>query len=126
MSSNSNIKMIELALQDLNGSSSDILASALVSNDGLPIAFKLPDEVEPDRLGGMTAAMLALGNRATRELQCGKMAQVIIQGDDGLIVVVQASPESSLIITAKQEAKLGLILLNVRNTVKQLADWIEE
>ncbi len=126
MSSNSNIKMIELALQDLNGSSSDILASALVSNDGLPIAFKLPDEVEPDRLGGMTAAMLALGNRATRELQCGKMAQVIIQGDDGLIVVVQASPESSLIITAKQEAKLGLILLSVRNTVKQLADWIEE
>lgn len=126
MSSNSNIKMIELALQDLNGSSSDILASALVSNDGLPIAFKLPDEVEPDRLGGMTAAMFALGNRATRELQCGKMAQVIIQGDDGLIVVVQASPESSLIITAKQEAKLGLILLNVRNTVKQLADWIEE
>lgn len=122
----SNIRMIELALQDLNASSDDILASALVSNDGLPLSFVLPADVEPDRVGGMTAAMLALGSRAARELQCGKMAQVTIQGDEGLIVLIQASQESSLIITAKQEAKLGLVLMNARQAVKQMIEWIEE
>lgn len=122
----SSIKMISLILQDLHASSSDILASALVSNDGLPIAFRLPEDVEPDRVGGMTAAMFSLGGRAAREMKVGKMQQVMVQGDDGLIVLIQASAESSLIITAKQEAKLGLVLLNARQAVKQIIEWIEE
>ena len=54
------------------------------------------------------------------------MSQVTVQGDDGLIVLVQASPESLLIITAKHEAKLGLILLSARQAVKQMSEWIEE
>ena len=119
----SNVRMIELTLQDLNASSSDITASALISSDGLPIATALPHDVIADRVGGMTAALLALGNRATRELRCGTMSQVTVQGDDGL---VQASPESLLILTAKHEAKLGLILLSARQAVKQMSEWIEE
>lgn len=122
----SNVRMIELTLQDLNASSSDITASALISSDGLPIATALPHDVIADRVGGMTAALLALGNRATRELRCGTMSQVTVQGDDGLIVLVQASPESLLIIIAKHEAKLGLILLSARQAVKQMSEWIEE
>lgn len=122
---NSSVQMIGLVLQDLHANSSDILASVLVSNDGLPIAFRLPEGVEPDRVGGMTAGMLALGSRAARELKVGKMQQIMVQGDEGLIVLIQASAETSLIITAKQEAKLGLILLNARQAVRQMSEWIE-
>lgn len=123
---NSNVKMIELALQELNTSSDEITASALISSDGLPIAMALPSGVVSDRVGGMTAALLALGNRATRELRCGKMTQITVRGDDGLIVLVQAGEESLLMITAQEEAKLGLILVNAQKTVKQISEWIKK
>ena len=40
-------------LEDLNSSSSDIEASALISNDGLVIASALPAGIDDDRVGAM-------------------------------------------------------------------------
>ena len=55
-------------LEDLNSSSADVEASALISNDGLMIASALPTGVDEDRVGAMSAALLSLGDRAGREL----------------------------------------------------------
>ena len=50
-------------LEDLNSSSADVEASALISNDGLMIT-QLPLGVDEDRVGAMSAALLSLGDRA--------------------------------------------------------------
>ena len=50
-------------LRDLQASSPDIEASAVVSVDGLTIASALPQGVEEDRVSAMSAAMLSLGER---------------------------------------------------------------
>ena len=47
-------------LRDLQASSPDIEASAVVSVDGLIIASALPQSVEEDRVSAMSAAMLSL------------------------------------------------------------------
>jgi hypothetical protein len=47
-------------LKDLQVSSPDIEASAVVSVDGLTMASSLPADVEEDRVSAMSAAMLSV------------------------------------------------------------------
>ena len=60
-------------LSDLNNTSPDITASAVISTDGLPIATMLPTHLNADRVGAMSATLLALGNRSVHELACGEL-----------------------------------------------------
>lgn len=115
-------QLILSILNDLNSSSFDITASALVSTDGLPIASVLQRGADADRVGGMAAALLSLGQRAVRELRCGNFKQVMVEGDDGYILMLQVGEEAVLVMTARQDAKLGMLLLSARNAVKRLAD----
>ncbi|MFO1382670.1 MAG: roadblock/LC7 domain-containing protein [Moraxella osloensis] len=48
-------------LNDLNSSSADVEASALISTDGLMIASALPAGIDEDRVGAMSAKLLSLG-----------------------------------------------------------------
>ena len=48
-------------LRELQVSSPDVEAAAVVSVDGLTMASALPREVEEDRVSAMSAAMLSLG-----------------------------------------------------------------
>ncbi|MBQ9601505.1 MAG: roadblock/LC7 domain-containing protein [Neisseriaceae bacterium] len=111
---------LEEILQELHNQTSDIISSAIVSSDGLPVASVLADESNEDRVGGMTAAMLSLGQRATRELFVGNLAQTTIQGDDGLIQLIQATDDLVLVLTTVPDAKLGMILFYARQAAKKI------
>ncbi|XXQ67706.1 roadblock/LC7 domain-containing protein [Neisseriaceae bacterium B1] len=115
-----NLRVLESILNDLNSETPDITASAVISTDGLPVASVLQRDTNADRVGGMSAALLALGNRATKELSCGNMTQTVVQGDDGFILLIQAGDETVLVITAKPEAKLGMILFYARQAAENV------
>lgn len=115
-------KLLTSVLSDLNRSSSEIIASAVISTDGLPIASLLPNGVDADRVGAMSAALLALGNRTSRELQCDELEQVMVKGRHGYILLIQAGDGCVLAITAKESAKLGLILLDARRAARSIVE----
>lgn len=117
-----NAQMVQLTLNELNASSDDILASALISNDGLPVVTALSPDVDGDRVGGMTAALQSLSSRVTQELRCGNLKQVIVHGDEGYLLMLHADEEMVLVVTAKEDAKLGLILFQARAAIKNLWD----
>ena len=75
--------MFQQSLEDLNGSTADIEASALISTDGLMIASALPNGMDEDRIGAMSAALLSLGDRTARELARGNLQRVLVQGIGG-------------------------------------------
>jgi len=76
------VQMVE-RLRDLQVSTPDIEASAVVSLDGLIMASSLPPGVEEDRVSAMSAAMLSLGERIAGELGRGVLEQVHIKGGGG-------------------------------------------
>lgn len=117
-----NEQLLTSVLSDLNSSSVDITSSAVISTDGLPIAHLLPDNIDPDRVGAMSAALLALGNRTTNELACGELEQVIVKGRAGYTLLIQAGATNVLCLTAKESAKLGLILLDARRAARSIVD----
>jgi predicted regulator of Ras-like GTPase activity (Roadblock/LC7/MglB family) len=102
-------------------STPDVEASALVSVDGLIIASALPAGVEEDRVSAMSAAMLSLGDRIASELGRGTLSQVYVKGDQGYVILMSVGEEAVLTVLAHQEAKLGLVFLDMRRTAEDLA-----
>lgn len=111
-------------LRDLQASSPDIEASAVVSVDGLTIASALPQDVEEDRVSAMSAAMLSLGERIASELGRGSLDQVYIKGAEGYVVLMSIGEEAVLTALAREDAKLGLIFLDMRRAADDLAKLI--
>ncbi|MBU7043119.1 MAG: roadblock/LC7 domain-containing protein [Theionarchaea archaeon] len=108
-------------LKDLQGSTPDIEASALVSVDGLMIASALPQDVEEDRVAAMAAAMLSLGERSAAELARGALEQVYVKGTDGYVLLIAVGEEAVLTGLARKDAKLGLVFLDMNRTAEKLA-----
>jgi uncharacterized protein len=111
-------------LRELQASSPDTEASAVVSVDGLIIASALPQGVEEDRVSAMSAAMLSLGERIATELGRGTLEQVYIKGQKGYVVLESVGQEAVLTVLAREHAKLGLILLDMRRTAEDLTKLI--
>ena len=120
----SRTQLIVDRLRELQVSSPDIEASAVVSVDGLPIAPALPQGVEEDRVSAMSAAMLSLGERIASELGRGALAQVYIKGEKGYVVLMSIGEEAVLTALAREQAKLGLILLEMRRAAESLTQII--
>ena len=105
--------MLSSILNELNGTSADIEASAVISTDGLMIAAVLPQTLDEDRVGAMSAAMLSLGDRTSQELARGELEQVLIKGNDG--------EEAVVTVLATPKAKLGLIFLDVKRAAESIS-----
>ena len=107
-------------LRDMQAASPDIEASAVVSVDGLIMASALPAEVEEDRVSAMSAAMLSLGERIASELGRGVLEQVYIRGGKGYVILTAVGEEAVLTALAHEQAKLGLIFLEMRRAAEDL------
>ena len=116
--------MLTSILAELNGSSADIEASAIVSTDGLMMAALLPSNMDEDRVGAMSAALLSLGDRTAKELARGGLEQVLIKGDKGYILMTYAGDDAVLTVLAKPQAKLGLIFLDVKRAAESVGKVI--
>ncbi|PID49245.1 MAG: hypothetical protein CR991_07635 [Proteobacteria bacterium] len=117
-------EMLNSILSDLNGSSADIEASAVLSTDGLMMASMLPSGMDEDRVGAMSAAMLSLGDRTAEELARGALEQVLIKGDQGYILMTHAGNDAVVTVLAKPNARLGLIFLDVKRAAENIAKII--
>lgn len=111
-------------LQELQASSPDIQASAVVSADGLTIASALPQGVEEDRVSAMSAAMLSLGERIATELGRGVLDQVYIKGEDGYVMLLAIGEDAVLTTLARAKAKLGLIFLDMKRATEDISELI--
>jgi len=111
-------------LRDMQASSPDIEASVVVSVDGLTIASALPQGVEEDRVAAMSAAMLSLGERIASELGRGSLEQVYIKGSSGYVLLMSVADDAVLTALARENAKLGLLLLDMCRATEALTKLI--
>ncbi len=107
-------------LRALQESTPEIEGAAVVSPDGLAIASVLTPPIDEDRVAAMSAAMVSLGERISSELGRGKMDQVYIKGDNGFALLTAAGPQAMLTVMARSDARLGLLLLELRKVVADL------
>src|SRR5665647_3909942 len=95
-------------LQGLVGRSQDVEGAMLVTLDGLPLASALPQGADEDRVAAMAAAALSMGSRTVNELRRGSLEQVLVKGDAGYVVMIQAGADTVLSAISSADAKLGM------------------
>jgi len=118
-------KTLRPILRSINSVSSDIEASAVISSDGFTLAAVLGSEVDSDRFGAMCASLLALANRAAQEISRGKLKQVLIEGENGIMLLVYAGSDAVLAVAAKETINLGKIFIDSRNAAARISTSLE-
>lgn len=104
----------------LNSISKDIEASAVMTRDGLTLASKIRDDVNQDRLGAMCASLLSLGDKTAKELSRGNLKQVLIEGDQGCILIVHIGKHAVLAVVSKPSSNLGMVFVEARKVAKEI------
>jgi predicted regulator of Ras-like GTPase activity (Roadblock/LC7/MglB family) len=111
---------LDQALSALLSQTPDLLAASVVSFDGLPMASSLPSGMDEDRVAAMSAALLSLGERAAQGLGRGELSQVYVEGENGSVFLVSAQDEAVLVAVSTKEAKLGLMLFEVKRAAESI------
>ncbi|MFN6580032.1 MAG: roadblock/LC7 domain-containing protein [Aulosira sp. ZfuVER01] len=119
-----NISMLQQVLQEFVSGTSNIQGAALVSPDGLALASVLPAEMDEDRTAAMSAAMLSLGERIGSELVRGTIDRIVVEGEKGYGIVVSCGPDAVLLVLANAAVKQGLLFLEIKRAVAQIAPLV--
>lgn len=114
------------AIEGFLASSPDVEAVAVVSFDGLVMAAALPDQLEEDRVGAMSAALLGLGEQAVRGLGCGQLNQLFVEGDQGFVFLMSARDQAVLAAVTSRAAKVGFVLFEMRRAAEAVGALLED
>lgn len=107
-------------LKRLNSTSSEIQASAVMTRDGHTLASVLGESVNSIRLGAMCATLLSLGEKASLELNRGKLRQILIQGEEGYVLLLRIGEKAVLAVVSQPGANLGMLLVEARRTAAEI------
>ena len=121
MANGSRVERIQDVLRSLRSVSPDVVGSAMVSTDGFIITSLLPAEVDEELVCGMAAALLGVGERIATELMGGNMEQTYVRGRLGYVILNAVGQDALLIVLTTPDAKLGLVFLDIKRRVQELA-----
>src|SRR5450432_4632643 len=113
---------LDRILRELLHQTPGVEAAAVVSFDGLPMASALPPEMDEDRVAAMSAALLSLAERAAQGLGRGDLSQVYIEGENGTVFLVSAQDEAVLIAVTTADAKVGMMLYEVKLAASRVGE----
>jgi len=113
-------QLLDERLGALKARAPGVEAAAVISVEGLLIAASLPETLQEDVLEAMSAAMLALGERIASDLDRGRLSQVYVKGDAGFVLLMAIDDYALLTTLAADEAKLGLVHLDMQEAVADL------
>ena len=104
--------------------STDIFGASVITMDGFMVASVTLSEIDEGLVGGITAALLGVGERIAKEMMNSKMTQIFVRSEKGYIICNNINDETVLVSLVNSEAKLGLIFLELRRVIPELANLL--
>jgi predicted regulator of Ras-like GTPase activity (Roadblock/LC7/MglB family) len=125
--------LLETALQELCSKLQGVQGAVIVSVEGFVVAAYTPHEGEMDEEGptsspqvaAMAATLIALGERTLARLAQGEMIRLLIEGNDGGMIVVPADRRASVAVMVDREAKMGLVLYALQQSAQVISTILE-
>ncbi len=108
-------------LKKLLSNNADLIGAAIVSLEGMPIASTFSKDIDDALLGAMMAAVQSFAERSVRQLSRGALKSVLIEANEGNILISRAENDTILCVLTKPEPSLGMILLNVQSTCNEVS-----
>lgn len=98
----------------------NINGCAIVTMDGITLVAKLPSDADPDRMGAIAGTMQGVAERAMRDLASGRTEELIVKGEQGMLMVLGAGAEAVLAVTMPGNGNLGMARLEAREAARQV------
>lgn len=115
-------------LSDLLTRCESIGAVMLALREGRPYVEKSRSRIDGGKFAAMASSLAALGSSILRELQSGTLDHLLVEGQEGRLVVCTVPATHDLFILAvlaDREARLGLVLGHVRMCARAIADEMQ-
>lgn len=116
---------LNAALAQLFVALPELEAAAVVSFDGLSMASALPEGMDEERVAAMSAALLALGEKAANGLGRGELSQVYIEAARGTVFLMSAREQAVVVAVAPRGAKPGLMMYELKRAADQIGALLE-
>jgi predicted regulator of Ras-like GTPase activity (Roadblock/LC7/MglB family) len=125
--------LLEEALGELCSRLDGVQGAVIVSIEGFVVAAYTPHESEMDEEGptsspqvaAMAATLIALGERTLSRLAQGEMIRLLVEGNDGGMLVVPANRRASVAVMVGREAKMGLVLYALQQSAGKISSILE-
>jgi len=125
--------LLESALQELCYKLEGVQGAVIVSVEGFVVAAYAPHESDmhgegptsSPQVAAMAATLIALGERTLARLAQGDMIRLLIEGNDGGMIVVPANDRASVAVMVDREAKMGLVLYALQQSASSISEILE-
>jgi hypothetical protein len=121
------VEVLEEILRRLHRTVSGLHGTVVVSIEGFVVASYSGDgrargsnPVDSPQVAAMSAAMIALAERVLGRLARGDINRILLDGTEGGIVVVPAGSEAALATMVSKDAKLGLVMHELRRAADEV------
>src|SRR6266851_6203636 len=122
-------EVIDDLLRKLHSAVQGIKASVVVNRDGLLVAaFPPGDDDDPlanptssPQVAAMSATLIGLAERTLGRLEQGELERLLMEGEDGVMVVYPAG-RATLAVLVDKDQKLGPVLYASARTAKDVAE----
>jgi predicted regulator of Ras-like GTPase activity (Roadblock/LC7/MglB family) len=121
---------LESTLKQLHVAVEGVKASVIVNIDGLLVsAFPPGDEENPHenptsspQVAAMSATLIGLADRTLRRLAQGELERLLIEAEQGTMVVYPAGARASLAVLVQKDARLAHVLFAVKKAAGDVAE----
>ena len=111
------MKNLDAILQELLNNT-DSEAVILANSDGLPLsAININED---NRVSALTASLQSMTDRFVENFGRNQSKQIIVETEQGYITIKRVNESLVLMLLSGKNAKLGMILLYLDNTIKRI------
>ena len=112
---------MQQSITSLRTVSPEVLIAAVIGGDGEVEAFSGKVEELEGVVGPVGTTLAALAARAVQELGAGGLQSIVLEGTSGHVVARELGGGRTLIAVASHNARLGLLLDDVRACAMEVA-----
>jgi predicted regulator of Ras-like GTPase activity (Roadblock/LC7/MglB family) len=116
---------LDRVLADLRALSGDIESCGVISKGGELLSSSHGEGVERERAQAMVAALANLAERKAREEGKAHASQVRVRAEDGYVLLVRLEGGGFLAATTGPDARVGLVLYDMRNARGEVEKALE-
>jgi uncharacterized protein len=116
---------LDRVLADLRALSGDIDSCGVLSKDGELLSSSHGEGVDRERVTAMLAALANRAERVARENGKEHASQVRVKAEGGYVLLVRLEGGGTLAATTSPDARVGLVLYDMRNARDEVERALE-
>jgi len=109
-------------LQELEKSSSDILSTAIVTNDGLVMSSTSSCGMDNETFAAYGAATFRYAGETMEELSKETNETLVCESKNHRVMTIRSSDDALLIVMTGKNAQMGLVLLEMQKAAQKIRE----